>query len=249
MAGKKRKRGKKGGGKARRSRYVGVCWNKAAQKWQADIMVAGVAQYLGYFDDEADGARAYDAAVAAQNLHYPRNFPGDSGAKQAKKGAEMRNNISAIPDKGKSRFLGVSWSKQKKKWRVRTTVKGKTEYIGLYDDETAAAWAYDAYVIPNNIDKNLNFPDAPAASGHRPTKQGRSSEEEEERRRRRRRRRSPEEIQAEIRREPGAWFEKLAAEEAVRRAGRGVKTEASSAASSAASLKRIADHLYALSSQ
>ena len=132
---------------------------------------------------------------------------------------------------------------------MTTEVKGKTEHIGHYDDETAAARAYDAYVIPNNIDKNLNFPDAPAASGHRPTKQGRSSEEEEERRRRRRRRRSPEEIQAEIRREPGAWFEKLAAEEAVRRAGRGVKTEASSAASSAASLKRIADHLYALSSQ
>ena len=138
-------------------------------------MVAGVAQHLGYFDDEVDGARAYDAAVAAQNLHYPRNFPGDSGAKQAKKGAEYRNNISAIPDKGKSRFLGVCWHKKNKKWQVVTSVKGKKTYIGYYDDETAAAWAYDAYVIPNNIDKNLNFPDAPAAAGHRPTKQGGSS--------------------------------------------------------------------------
>ena len=74
MAGKKRKRGKKGGEKARRSRYVGVHWSKAKQKWRAGIRVAGVKQYLGCFDHEANGARAYDAAVTAQNLHYPRNF-------------------------------------------------------------------------------------------------------------------------------------------------------------------------------
>ena len=93
MPSKKRKReGKKGGEKARRSRYVGVSWNKAAQKWMAQIQVAGVTQHLGCFDDEADGARVYDAAVAAQNLPYPRNFPDDSGAKQAKK-----CRISAAP--------------------------------------------------------------------------------------------------------------------------------------------------------
>ena len=172
MPGKKRKRGRKGGGKARRSRYVGVSWHKRGQKWWAQIQVRGVKQHLGLFHDEADGARAYDAAVAAQNLRYPRNFPGDTGAAHAVK---KRDNISAIPDKGKSRFLGVSWNKRDKKWRVEISVKGKTEYIGLYDDETAAARAYDAYVIPNNIDKNLNFPDAPAAAGHRPTKQGGTS--------------------------------------------------------------------------
>ena len=95
MAGKKRKRGKKGGGKVRRSRYVGVCWDKGDQKWRAKIKVAGVTQHLGCFDDEAGGTRAYDTAVAAQNLYCPRNFPDDSGAKQAQKTCD---NISAIPD-------------------------------------------------------------------------------------------------------------------------------------------------------
>ena len=168
MPSKKRKRVKKGGGKARRSRYVGVSWHKAGQKWRAQIGVAGVEQYLGSFDDEADGARAYDAAVAARNLPNPRNFPHNPGAKQATK---RRDNVSAIPDKGKSRFICVSWNKRSKKWKVRTKVKGKTEYIGVYDDETAAAWAYDAYVLTNNIIKNLNFPDTPAAARHMPTKQ------------------------------------------------------------------------------
>ena len=69
----------------------------------------------GFSNDEAeaDGARAYDAAAAAQNLHYPRNVPGDTSAEPAVK---RRDNRSAIPDKGKSRFVGVSWSKQHKKW-------------------------------------------------------------------------------------------------------------------------------------
>ena len=122
MVGTKRKRGgKKGGGRARRSHYVGVWWHKANQKWEAQIQVRGVKRKsLGYFDDEADGARAYDAAVATQNLRYPRNFPGDTGAEQAVKPAEKRNNIFAIPDKGKSRFVGVYWHKRDKKWRVDT---------------------------------------------------------------------------------------------------------------------------------
>ena len=167
MAGKKRKRRKKGGGLTRRSRYVGVSWRERDQKWRVRMEVAGVSQHLGCFDDEADGARAYDAAVAEQNLPFPRNFPGDSGAKQAKK-ADKRNNRSVIPDKGKSRFIGVSWDKKAKKWHVTTSIKGKNKFVGLYDDETAAARAYDAYVTPNSIGKSLNFPGAPAAARHRP---------------------------------------------------------------------------------
>jgi len=173
MGGTKRKRGgKKGGGRAKRSRYVGVCWYKANQKWEAGIMVRGVKQHLGLFHDEAEGARAYDAAVAAQNLPYPRNFPGEPGAQQAVK---ARVNISAIPNKGKSRFFGVCWNKRVKRWRVWATDKGKNKFIGLYDDETAAARAFDAYVIANKINTDLNFPSAPGAAGHRTTKKGRTS--------------------------------------------------------------------------
>ena len=80
MAGTKRKRGgKKGGGRAKRSRYVGVWWDTANQKWRAKITVRGVRQHLGCFRDEADGARAYDAAVTAQNPRYPDRSPSASG--------------------------------------------------------------------------------------------------------------------------------------------------------------------------
>jgi hypothetical protein len=128
----------------------------------------------GYSNDEAeaDGARAYDADAAAQNLRYPRNFPGNMGAEQAVK---RRDNRSAIPDKGKSRFVGVCWSKQGKKWQVQVTDMGKKKFLGVFDDETAAARAFDAYVIANKINRDLNFPSAPGAAGHRTTKKGGTS--------------------------------------------------------------------------
>ena len=46
---------------------------------------------------------------------------------------------------------------------------GKTKYLGLYYDETAAARAFDAYVIANKIDTRLNFSSAPGggAQGRR----------------------------------------------------------------------------------
>jgi len=43
------------------SKYVGVYWNKGAQKWQARIWIDGKRKSLGYFDDE------YEAHLAYQN--------------------------------------------------------------------------------------------------------------------------------------------------------------------------------------
>ena len=91
------------------------------------------------------------------------------------KSVSVRDNISAIPDKGKSRFVGVSWNKREKKWQVQVTDMGKKKFLGYYDDETAAARAFDAYVIANKINADLNFPSAPGAAGHRTTKKGRTS--------------------------------------------------------------------------
>ena len=86
--------------KLKSSRYVGVCWSKGDRKWQARITVGGVQQHLGYFHDEAEGARAYDAAVVERNLHRPMNFPSGTGAEQAKKTVKMAGPpLQAAPKK------------------------------------------------------------------------------------------------------------------------------------------------------
>jgi len=43
-----------------------------------------------------------------------------------------------------SRYKGVAWSKSRKKWRTRITCNNRVKFIGHFDDEKAAAMAYDA---------------------------------------------------------------------------------------------------------
>ena len=81
--GLKRKRG--GLPSPRRSKYVGVSWNKQMKKWQATIMIDGKRKSLGYYHDEKEAARMYDEQAAL--LGKPVNFPLHEGMEQAVKRA------------------------------------------------------------------------------------------------------------------------------------------------------------------
>jgi hypothetical protein len=54
------------------SKYRGVSWDKSRNQWEARIKVAGKLEHLGYFDDEAEAARAFDTRAA--ELGRPTNF-------------------------------------------------------------------------------------------------------------------------------------------------------------------------------
>ena len=45
------------------SRYKGVSWYRRSGKWVAGIRVSGKGVNLGYFEEEEDAARAYNAAA------------------------------------------------------------------------------------------------------------------------------------------------------------------------------------------
>lgn len=63
------------------SLYLGVCWDKNAGKWKASIRSAGKTRYLGLFLNEADAARAYDAAAKRVHGDFARlNFKPQSAA-------------------------------------------------------------------------------------------------------------------------------------------------------------------------
>lgn len=53
------------------SRYVGVCWNRKSEKWQAQIRIEGRLTYLGIFDAEEDAFAAYCAAKAEHHTFNP----------------------------------------------------------------------------------------------------------------------------------------------------------------------------------
>lgn len=45
------------------SKYLGVCWNKRLNKWEARIGKNRILRHLGYFSDEQSAAKAYNDAT------------------------------------------------------------------------------------------------------------------------------------------------------------------------------------------
>lgn len=51
------------------SGFVGVSWDKKAQKWEARIMVEGKSKHLGYFTNQEDAIAAREAANDKYQFH------------------------------------------------------------------------------------------------------------------------------------------------------------------------------------
>lgn len=59
-----------------------------------------------------------------------------------------------------SKYKGVSWHKQHKKWRASIVISYKRIHLGYFDNEIDAAIAYDkAALIYHKEYANLNFPE------------------------------------------------------------------------------------------
>eukprot|EP01138_Halocafeteria_seosinensis_P010210 gb/GECG01010427.1/.p1 GENE.gb/GECG01010427.1/~~gb/GECG01010427.1/.p1 ORF type:complete len:408 (+),score=73.16 gb/GECG01010427.1/:1-1224(+) len=140
------------------SRYLGVSWIRATEKWRADSVVNGKLQYLGCYDTERQAAQAVDKArvkgwdgKSKIRLNFPEEHPEVTTATPAVKQA-----------RGTSKFVGVSWDVKLKKWKARIVLDGRHERIGLFDSEEEAARAVDKSKVENwdgSTMPRLNFPE------------------------------------------------------------------------------------------
>jgi len=72
-------------------------------------------------------------------------------------------NRSSPTRAGKTRYNGIRYYKDTKKWQVRLTIKGRRLSFGCYADEQEAAKAYDAVAKKYHREYAvLNFPEKPA---------------------------------------------------------------------------------------
>jgi len=56
--------------------YKGVCFHRGHKLWRAQIGIGGKRLTLGYFDNQADAAKAYDQAAIKHFGEFAQlNFP------------------------------------------------------------------------------------------------------------------------------------------------------------------------------
>ena len=129
-----------------KSRYRGVKY--AGGKYIATIQKGGAAnrEHIGCFDAEEDAARAYDARARFFGEEAWCNFPDDASPPPVPTTAAQS-----------SRYRGVA--KFRDKWQVHITHAGTRDNLGTFDDEVAAARAYDRRARQLGEHGKCNFPD------------------------------------------------------------------------------------------
>jgi hypothetical protein len=130
----------------RSSRYEGVSFDAARvsdRAWSASITVNGKRFPLGRWASERDAARAHDRAAlfyvgkgAKLSLPTARTRPADAETILANARSERKERTS-------SRYIGVSFHRAAEKFAATIVHRGSKRHLGLFDDEEAAALAYD----------------------------------------------------------------------------------------------------------
>ena len=73
----------------------------------------------------------------------------DNRIENLREGTDQQNSFNRKSREGStSKYKGVSWDKQNKKWRAQYSYKGKVYYLGRYECEEEAAKAYDEATKP-----------------------------------------------------------------------------------------------------
>jgi len=114
--------------KEKKSQYKGVGWHRKTKKWYVLIRINEKRRYGGQFTDELDAAKR--ANQLCEKLGIPIQNP----------------EISATPNQQyqkkekTSKYKGVTWHKDSRKWYVQLRLKqGKSKYGGIFTDELDAA--------------------------------------------------------------------------------------------------------------
>jgi len=148
--------------KVRSSQYRGVTKHKRSGRWEAHIWVkeTGKQMYLGGYEKEEHAAEAYDvAAIKCKGGKVGRkvklNFPASKYSELSgyMESVSLEELVMAVRRqsqgfaRGSSGYRGVTHHPNGR-WEARIGMPGsKHIYLGLYNEESAAARAYDRALV------------------------------------------------------------------------------------------------------
>lgn len=142
------------------SKYHGVCYNNALEKWVVQVRKDGRVIVGGRYNQEDEAGIIADYLLLC---HYGdiavRNFPELTMEQLAQKYYEIcekygSDRIEKISRAGQGRsnakhrnktsqYVGVSWSKDRKCWTAQISYMRKVNVLGRFLNEIDAARAYD----------------------------------------------------------------------------------------------------------
>eukprot|EP00985_Skeletonema_marinoi_P028808 scaffold26046_cov158-Skeletonema_marinoi.AAC.6 len=121
------------------SKYTGVTFHKQGNGWRAQITIDGAARYIGYYKSEEEAAVDYARAVFKYKARIESSLVFDLSDVPPQ--PPIPKCAGCIKE-GTSQYTGVSFDKQKKKWKAQISIEGKQIFIGYYDNEEEAAVVY-----------------------------------------------------------------------------------------------------------
>jgi hypothetical protein len=128
------------------SKFYGVGQLKGNKKWRARVKHNGKLVEIGQsFDTEIAAVKAVDVWLRNNGRAAEANFD------------ESSEFVPRVSMKS-SKFRGVAWYKKTNQWHASIKVDGQQENLGYFDDEEAAARAFDLRAgplgRPTNFDVN-----------------------------------------------------------------------------------------------
>jgi hypothetical protein len=116
------------------SNFIGVMFSKKMKKWESNIRISGKSIFLGYYEDEIIAKQIYDFAFLNKEKYNGVNSDFSSFVKESVLGFLKTKS---------SKYKGVTWNKQSKKWQSFIHINKIKVFLGLFLEEYTAHIFYE----------------------------------------------------------------------------------------------------------
>jgi hypothetical protein len=149
--------------KNKTGQYKGVQWNQEHNQWRSELKYDNKSYNLGYYDNEADAAKAYnDFALylnQTKNCMYLLNEISEPGYIVTPRNVPEENKQELLNNKSCS-YLGVQYHKTRCTYNAQIKKDGKSYFLGSNKDPLECAKLYNqqaAYFNAQNDGSKYNL--------------------------------------------------------------------------------------------